>query len=137
GPSPVLAQLLAHASAHVVADFSVVLGKRCVGDVAATVGLYAWAIPPRPALFTAVLASENLYTPFFIGALVLASLAVKGRFALWAGAAALLGLSQYVRPASLVLVPALVLFVLLTGLPRRRAALAILVLTFTFLVVLR
>ena len=136
GPNPLFGELLNLACAVVVGILVVILGKRWLGDVAAAVGLYAWAISPGPVLFTAVLASENLYTPFFIGALVLASLAVEGQFALWAGAAALLGVSQYVRPASLVLVPALVLFVLLTGLPRRRAALAILVLTFTFLVVL-
>ncbi len=74
-----------------------------------------------------------------MGAFGLALLAVRARrwrWVAWVGAGVLLGLSQYVRPSGLVLLPAFAVLPFLVGVPTRRAALAALSLVVAFGLVL-
>jgi hypothetical protein len=91
---------------------------------------------PGPAAFSALLASEPLHTALFVAAFGLALVALDRGWVAWLGVGTLLGLSQYVRPAGLVIVPAFVLLPFLLDLPRRRAAVAALSLLIAFGIVL-
>ncbi len=136
GPNPLAGELFALACAVGIGIVIYLLARRSLGDVAAAAGLFLWAISPGPAAFSAVLASEHLHNLLFVGAFALAVLALRRRWLAWLGVGALLGLSQYVRPIGLVLMPAFAVLPFLAGLPRRRAAAAALSLLVAFGLVL-
>ena len=121
-------------SAAVVFD----LLRRSTGPVAAALGIGLMAVMPSLVLMTPVVSSEATYTALLLVAIwcvvVLAGRAsgAGSRFAGWPAAAAasglaglVLGLSQYVRPSSFVLLPAFVVVALVAARdsgPRRAAA---------------
>jgi hypothetical protein len=124
GPNPLAGEIFALVCAVAVGVLIYLIARRWLGDVAAAAGLFLWAISPGPAAFSAVLASEHLHDVLFVAAFGLALLALERRWFAWLGVGVLLGLSQYVRPIGLVLVPAFTLLPFLAGVPRRRAAAA-------------
>jgi hypothetical protein len=124
GPNPLAGEISALVCAVGVGILIYLIARRWHGDVAAAAGLFLWAISPGPAAFSAVLASEHLHDLLFVAAFGLALLALERRWIAWLGVGVLLGLSQYVRPIGLVIVPAFALLPFLAGVPRRRAAAA-------------
>lgn len=136
GPNPLLGELANLACAVLVGVLIYLLGRRTFGSVAAAAGLFLWAISPGPALFAAALASEHLYTLLFIAAVAVAVIALDRRWLAWLAVGAILGLSQYVRPVSLILVPAFMALPFLAGLPRRQALAAAISVVVAFAIVL-
>ncbi|MDB5099604.1 MAG: hypothetical protein JWM80_4025 [Cyanobacteria bacterium RYN_339] len=104
GPVPWFGEALNLFLAAVTGTFLYLWARRIWGAAAAVLALWLYAFTPAHALMAAVQGTEIPYAAAFMGAL-------------WALAAAppwvaglMLGLSQYVRPTSLILVPAVALY---------------------------
>lgn len=95
---------------------------RLAGGAAAGAAVWLWALCPGQALMVLPIGSEIAYATVFVLALLALLLSdERPRQAVLAAVAAggLLGLSQYIRPTSLVLLPPFLLYLAL--LPLRRA----------------
>ena len=106
--------------------------RRFAGPAAATAGVIAWAFLPRQVLFNLLLGTETTYTFLLLAIVVAADLALR-RLADGSSRSAIglmlvvglaVGVSYWVRTTSSVLLPFLALVPFMAGIPRRRAALA-------------
>jgi 4-amino-4-deoxy-L-arabinose transferase-like glycosyltransferase len=108
------------------------LTRRGWGDRAGAVALATFALMPSQILFTLVLGTEIAYGACLAVVALAARHATTGRLAIVAVCGLLLGLSQYVRPTSAVLVPAFVLVFWLVASTRRSWLRAAIVLSLSF-----
>jgi 4-amino-4-deoxy-L-arabinose transferase-like glycosyltransferase len=108
------------------------LSRRGGGDRAAAVALATFALMPSQILFTLVLGTEIAYGASLAVVALAARHATTGRLPIVAACGVLLGLSQYVRPTSAVLVPAFILMFWLIASTRRSWLRAAIVLTLSF-----
>jgi hypothetical protein len=101
-------------SAAVVTGFLAYrVAREAWGQRAGVAALVLYALAPTSALMTSVLLTETVYGAVLMGAI---RLALRRRALPWAwlGAGVVLGLSQYLRSTSFLLLPALVVVPLLT-----------------------
>jgi 4-amino-4-deoxy-L-arabinose transferase-like glycosyltransferase len=108
------------------------LARRGWGGRAAAVALTTFALMPSQILFTLVLGTEIAYGACLAVVALAARQATTGRLPIVAACGLLLGLSQYVRATSAVLVPAFVLVFWLVASTRRSWLRAAIVLTLSF-----
>ena len=103
------------------------LVQRLAGPVAAGLAVALFAVWPAHALMTALIGTEVVYGCAFLAAMAaLVRVAPAGQGWAWAATAgAFTGLAQWVRPTTLALVPAALLWLLVAGRrPHAAAALA-------------
>jgi hypothetical protein len=110
GPALWFGEALNLVFAFLTGLFLYLWGRKLWGPAAGALGLWLYALMPAHALMAAVQGTEIPYAAAFMAALW-ALAAAPG----WVSGA-LLGLSQYIRPTSLIMVPAALLF------ERRRVA---------------
>ncbi|HEY9721063.1 MAG TPA: glycosyltransferase family 39 protein [Oscillatoriaceae cyanobacterium] len=111
------------------------LGRRSGGPAAGTLAIWIFALAPSQILTTAELGTEIAYAAVFMAA-IWAAVEANTRWPLALVAGALLGLSQYVRPTSLALVPAFLLLPWLAGLDWRKLVLRLTAFVAAFVLVL-
>ena len=136
GEQHVLGELLNVVAGAITTSLVFVLTDRAFGRPAAAIAGALFAIFPSQLLMTAVLGAETVYATLIIG-VVAAAIAAMARPTLraWIVVGGLLGLSQYVRAASLIALPALAVlpFLVLRG---RAPLTAVVALVLSFVVVL-
>jgi hypothetical protein len=132
GPYPVLGEMANLAFAVATGLITYALARGPFGSPAAVAAVCLWGLSPGPGLFTVALASEHLFTLLFVAIVALVVRAGGRSWRAWVPVGLALGLAHVVRPAGLILLPALLIAPFVLGLPGRRAALASCALLLTF-----
>lgn len=136
GPNPILGETLNLGLAMWTAAMIYLVAAARFGPQAAAGAIYLFAIFPSQILMSTVLGTEVAYAAFVATAVAVAVVWADGSWRWTAALGVVLGLSQYVRSTSMLLLPAAVVLSWLQlrvgGMAARRSALLVLV----FLVVM-